>query len=279
MTATRTRERVVRSQVDPRLVERRREVAEAGRARRRRRSIVGLVVAVLCAGVVAVAFSPLLDVDHIAVDGLEVGSLDAVLAAANVGPDDQMVQVDLAGARQGVRSLPWVRSATVTREWPSTVRIVVTEEEPAALLVVGGSTHVVSTTGRLLGADSAPEGLPELHLEQFEPVGEAPLREVSGEVLAAALMLHRAGDGFRAAFQSATLDADGSLSVAVDSGATIRFGRSDDLATKLVAAEAVLGQVESECWRFIDVREPTRVTVTRSCTAPATGGTDTEAEG
>ena len=60
MTATETRP-VVRSQVEPRIVERRRTVLEAQRRRRRRWWIALAVVLALVASVIGAAWSPLLD--------------------------------------------------------------------------------------------------------------------------------------------------------------------------------------------------------------------------
>lgn len=262
MTATRQRDRVVRSQVDPKLVERRRAVAESDRARRRRTVILlGIVVAVIAA-MVGALFSPLLDVDHIEVTGAERLTVEELLGASGLERGDRMVELDLAEARAALRALPGVRSAHLTREWPGTLRVVVAEEQPVAVVVSGGTRVVVSSTGRILEHDpAAAEGLVPVEVEAFEPVEDG--RAVPEDVLAAALLVHRMAEPVRSQVAVARVARSGELSVELTDGATIRFGPVEDLPAKLGAAESVLTQVRPECREVIDVREPSRVTVSR----------------
>ena len=46
--------------------------------------------------------------------------------------DGGFLSVDLARLRQVLRAHPWVREATVSREWPSMLKVEVTEEVPIA---------------------------------------------------------------------------------------------------------------------------------------------------
>lgn len=270
MTGTRTRERVVRTQVEPRLQQRRLEVLHEERAQRRR-SLVLLVVAIGVVGaLVAVGFSPLLDVDRVVVEGTDHLEADRIVDASGIEVGDPMVALDLDEARDALRAVPGVRSAHLEREWPSTVRITLTEERPAALALFSTGPGIVATTGRLLDGDTFPsDGLLPLVVEgDVQLDGSEDLPEVPEDVLVAAMALHRMDEGLRSRVASATLHEAGTLSFALDDGATVRIGPLEDLPAKLGAVEAVLAQVHPECWEVIDVREPTRVTVSRSCEGP-----------
>lgn len=277
MTATKERPRVVRSQVDPRLAQRRQEVAaSSGRGRRRRALVLAGVVLAAVAAMVSVLFTPLLDVDHVRVEGAGTLQVTDALQASGVELGARMVEVDLAEVRDALLDVPGVRSATVERQWPSTIRIRLTEEVPLAVVRLGDQQTVVSSIGRVLD-DVAPDGLVPVEVEQLELVdGEREgERHVPEEVLAAAQTVHRLAPAAREQVASAQLSAEGSLSLVLTDGATIRFGSTEDLPEKLTAAEGVLGQVQPACREVIDVQEPSRVTVSRRSGCQPAQVTDT----
>lgn len=268
------RTRVVRSQVEPRLAERRRQVADDDRVRRRRTGLIVLVVLLVVAAIAGTLFSPLFDVDRVEVHGVRGLATDELVAATGVQVGDSMVEVDVAGARDALRRLPGVRSASVSREWPSTVRVEITEEQPVAALVVGEERRAISATGRILevGPDVLGPLLP-FSIEDpdlLRPEGAAPGAEVHEAIRAAALALHRIAPEARSQIASVRV-AEGSLSVLLGDGAVVLFGPVEDLPAKVAATEAVLSQVAPECRETVDVRQPSRVTVSRvaGCEGPA----------
>ena len=97
---------------------------------RRLKAVLGVICAVVWARVAL--RSPLLDVDRVQVVGAERVAVADVTRAAGSGPGTPLVDVDLGGARAGVAALPWVDEVRVTRHWPGTVRIVVTERHEVA---------------------------------------------------------------------------------------------------------------------------------------------------
>jgi cell division protein FtsQ len=276
VTATKERPRVVRTQVDPRLVERRQEVAAStDRVRRRALVLTGVVLGTVAA-MVSVLFTPLLDVDHVRVEGAASPQVDAALRSSGVEPGARMVEVDLAEVRDALLEVPGVRSATVEREWPSTIRVRLSEEVPLAVVRQGERQVVVSTTGRVLD-DVGTDGLVAVDVERLEVVdgGQRGERAVPDEVLAAAQTVQRLIPAARQQVAAAQLSASGSLSLVLTDGATIRFGSTEDLPEKLTAAEGVLGQVEPSCREVIDVQEPSRVTVSRRAGCQPAQVTDT----
>lgn len=73
--------------------------------------------------------------------------------------------VDLAAARAAVEALPWVANASVRREWPGTLRVLITEEVPVAtwrghgLMNEGGKVFAEGAAAfAALPALAGPEG-------------------------------------------------------------------------------------------------------------------------
>ncbi len=133
-------------------------------ARRRRRFLVaGLVVAVVVLIAYGVSMSPLLSVDTLQVRGTAHLTAPQVEAAAGVHEGDAITWIDTGKAVAGIEALPYVRDATLRREWPHTVRITVHERKPAAWIDSPGEKALVDGTGRVLEmVDAAPRAMPQL---------------------------------------------------------------------------------------------------------------------
>lgn len=280
MTATERRP-VVASQVEPRIVERRRTVLESQRRRRRRRWIaVGVLVAVL-AGVVAVLASPLTDVDSVEVRGVTSLDVDELRDRSGIAAGDQMVTVDLAAARRSLRAVPTVASVSVQRKWPDTVQITVVEEEPLVRVSTGDGDAVVSRTGRVLPADVAvPEVLPVLEVPptELEVGGRVP-----DDVRSALVVFLRLPESLTTTLAAATLD-DAGLVFRLPDDASIRFGPVEDVPAKLVAVQSFVEQVTMQCLDVLDVRQPELPTASRidGCAVPPptdVGGTTAPSDG
>src|SRR2546425_11835684 len=107
---------------EPSIAERR------AQGRRRLRVLIALAsVLVLLVLAWGVSISPLLAVDTITVRGQGHVTTAEVIAASGVHEGDAMLWLHAGRAAAGIERLPWVRHASVRREWPRAVRIVVTE--------------------------------------------------------------------------------------------------------------------------------------------------------
>nr|NIR41854.1 FtsQ-type POTRA domain-containing protein [Actinomycetota bacterium]NIS36949.1 FtsQ-type POTRA domain-containing protein [Actinomycetota bacterium]NIT98463.1 FtsQ-type POTRA domain-containing protein [Actinomycetota bacterium]NIU22072.1 FtsQ-type POTRA domain-containing protein [Actinomycetota bacterium]NIU70566.1 FtsQ-type POTRA domain-containing protein [Actinomycetota bacterium] len=118
--------------IDPRIRARRIAVRRAEGRRRLRFLLAALAVVGIAVGAWALSRSPLLDLDHVRIEGVGAGRVAAVDAAAGLGRGTPLVDVDLGAVETAVEALPWVRVAEASRDWPGTVRIDVGERVPVA---------------------------------------------------------------------------------------------------------------------------------------------------
>ena len=229
------------------------------------------MLVVLVAAAIGALFSPFTDVDEIVVTGADRLPEADLVAATGIVAGDQLVALDLADAREQLRALPWVSSATVSRRWPSGIEIVVLEERPAVVVDDGGVALVVSSTGRVLAreaaSDEAGTGLNTALLPRLELDGAGSARwevgdDVPESVRLAATVFARMSDVVLAEIPVGSLDRDGALSFDLDDG-TVVFGPVEDVPEKLATIESVLTQVVRDCVARVDVREPRRPTVSR----------------
>lgn len=269
---------------DPRIAERRRGVL--GAARRRRRIVLGAVAAVL--GVVTVAVglarSPLFAVDRVVVTGARTVDRSAVVAASHIRRGDAIVDVDAARVRADVMAVPMVASARVERVWPRTVRIVVTEERPLAVVEVGGRALTVGRGGRILAAVSgggtphapttgqpapgqhgAPAGLQRIVVADGVTTGIPSVgRDVPAVLAPAVVVVEQLPPLLAGRMQEVDVGPGGALSLVLGADAgRVAMGAPEDVPTKLLAVESILAAVDLDCLDVLDVREPTRPTVSR----------------
>jgi cell division protein FtsQ len=87
-------------------------------------------------------------IQDVTVTGRKQASREELLAAVGIARGDPIFGFDTEAARQRIEYLDWVKSATVTRLLPDTIRIDVEEREPFALWQRGGAVSVVDAEGR-----------------------------------------------------------------------------------------------------------------------------------
>jgi cell division protein FtsQ len=79
-----------------------------------------------------------------------------VLALAAVPPRSTLIRADTSDIEERLEASPWVRDATVDRDFPHTLRLTVNERRPAAIADAGGTNlWVVASDGYWLGRRSA----------------------------------------------------------------------------------------------------------------------------
>jgi cell division protein FtsQ len=247
--------------VDDRFRDRREAVARGRRERRRRVFLlVALVVVLVGAAVIAVR-SPLLDVDRVRVRGAGEARVRGVVAASGLERDDPMLWVDERAVEQRIEALPWVASASVTRDWPGTVRIAVTTRRPVAYAEVGGRVAVLDGSSQVLsvgdvGDVATGSGAGELLEirgvrvlpepgETLYPVEAAGLRDALPPALAPAVV-------------AVDLAGTADVRLITTTGPELRFGDLGDAEAKGAAAAAVLERLAAEgaTYEYVDVRVP-----------------------
>ncbi len=134
------------------------------RDQRRRRSLAwlggALAVVLLVGAVYVVGFSPTLAARAVTVNGAKVLSKTEVLDAAGVPAGTPLVWVDPATVAERVAGLPAVAEVTVSRDWPDTVHIAVTERKPRLAIPAGGGYLLADASGVVFQAvKNAPSGL------------------------------------------------------------------------------------------------------------------------
>lgn len=86
-------------------------------------------------------------IQEVTVTGRTHAHADQLLAALGVERGDPVLGFDTEAARQRIERIDWVKSATVTRMLPDTIRIDVIERVPFAIWQRGGTLSIVDRDG------------------------------------------------------------------------------------------------------------------------------------
>lgn len=247
--------------IDPRLRARRIAVRRSdGRRRLRRLGGLGVVaaVAVLTLGVTR---SPVLDVDRVQVTGATHTTVDAVQRATGIKGHAPMTAVDLDRARQGVLALPWVHSVSITRSWPATVRVVITERTAVAVAPAGSAGFaLVDGDGRVLEMSAAPP--PGFMLLANVPLPGAPGSTIDPSASDALAVARVMPASLRLKVSTVVAQPDGVV-LRLVAGGVVRLGPATDLGPKLRAADTVLTEVDTTNLCAVDVRVASAPSLTR----------------
>ncbi|NOZ33660.1 MAG: FtsQ-type POTRA domain-containing protein [Alphaproteobacteria bacterium] len=91
-----------------------------------------------------------LDVREISMTGLAISSQETVFDALGIEAGVSMVAYDADEARARLEVLPAIKSASVTKVYPTGLNVMVTEREPVARWRIDGVTFLVDASGRQL---------------------------------------------------------------------------------------------------------------------------------
>jgi cell division protein FtsQ len=97
-------------------------------------------------------------VDDLQVAGRDRTSKESILAALEVSRDMPILAFDPHEARQRLRTLNWVKDATVVRRLPNVLAVSLIEREPLALWQYAGALSVIDRDG---------EVIPDVEVERF----------------------------------------------------------------------------------------------------------------
>lgn len=207
-----------------------------------------LAALVVVAGGYVVLFSGLLTAQQVQVTGASYVAPAQVRRAAQVPLGKPLARVDLTAIRSRVSRLPAVKSVQVSRAWPHTVRIAVTERVAVAVVPRGSGFRGLSADGVLFRSyGTRPAGLPEIRAQQN--AGKDALQESARVVGSMPPALLRRVDHVTVA----TID---QIKLVMRGGRQVDWGNSSRSAQK---AE-VLGVLMKRPASQIDVSVPGRPT-------------------
>jgi len=207
-------------------------------------------VGVLGAGAAVVYATPVFAVDRVRVQGTVLLTEDEVLAAAAIRPGTPLARLDGAAVHRRVAALAAVRLVAVSRHFPATVVIRVTERTAAAAVAAGAELWLIDDAGVLYArAGSRPAELVLLKLASPGP-RDATTR-------AALSVLAALPPPLRERMAALAADAPARIRLELADGRTVVWGDATENEAKVRHALLLLARPG----KIIDVSAPNLITV------------------
>lgn len=207
-----------------------------------------LVLVLLGTAVWLVFFSSVVTVRGVSVSGNQTLSAERIEKVAKAPIGRPLARVDLAAIQARVESLSAVKSVSVSRSWPHTVSIDVTERTPVAVVDRGAGLQAVDDDGVLFGSyPQRPDDLPLVHTAA----------DVKAEALAeAARVVTSLRPDIAAKVDSVDVESVDRISLHLTGGRTVMWGSAEESAEKAAVLAVLLEQKADR----IDVSVPARPT-------------------
>ena len=213
----------------------RRLFARRRRSRRfrivRRILVAAAMLAIVGGAVWLVYFSTALAAGSVSVEGVDRLPQQQIVDAADLPMGEPMVRLDLGAAESRIEQIPAVKSAEISRDWPTTLVISVTERTPVALVVDANGVRAVDSEGVLFKLRGRKPHLPTLVMDD-----RAEASALSEAVHVIMAMPQRLSDQV-AEVRAKTMD---SITLRLHDGDTVVWGSADDSAAKAEALALIL---------------------------------------
>jgi len=213
--------------------------------------IVGLIVVALVGGIWALVQLPTFALKGITVKG-DVEHNNEVTLRANVVTKftGNFFTADLVRVRSAFESVPWVRLASVQREFPNRLRVTLQEHKPVAYWGDDGEQRMVNSFGEVFEAntgDLEDDKMPRLSGPDSQ----------SQQVLSMYLALEPAFKAMSLGVESLALTDRGSWRAKLAHGAVIELGRGsvDEVMVRVQRVSQTLAQVTSKLGRKVSAIE------------------------
>jgi cell division protein FtsQ len=244
MTAQATVRRRTSNKKHPRSTRKSRKARRSKRRKVLAFTSIALVLALLAASVWSVYFSTALVTKRVSVSGTHDLTPMQVSYAAQVRIGVPLARQDLDAIAERTATLPPVESASVTRDWPSAIRITVVERRPVLAVRQPDGYVVVDKSGVAFQTKLVMP--PEVLLTEVNP-GDAPLLS---EVAVVAIALPKKLRGMVDRITAGNRD---SITLVLESGRTVTWGSSSDSELK---AQVVTALLKRKPKSSIDVSSP-----------------------
>jgi cell division protein FtsQ len=222
--------------IDPRLIDRRKTVAEDNAKRSVSRLLKFLMVVLVAGAGVWLVFSPWLSVSLVTATGIATSDGHSVLADEGVRAGTPMILISAGEVEAALLDDPWVSEASVRLDWPDRVVVEVAERSPVAWVKTGEGWTRRAIDGVSLPSGPKPgEGMARVEMATVPDRDAEKSPDLLGALEFVAALPPDLHEGTVVSRENEEL-------WATVSGFRVRLGRSVEMAEKAVSLDALLSE-------------------------------------
>jgi cell division protein FtsQ len=230
-----------------------------------------LIIFVIAVFGVKVQWQNHIPVRQVSVEGLSIVSKEEVVRLMNLPPNVQMYQIDLTAIQKNILSNSFIEKVIIQRDAPSTIRVIIEERKPAAILVAN-ELYYIAADGTVLPYIASSEtydipvisGVDSLNkIKTGQKLNNADVHEAL-EIITASKMT--SVNLFHAISEIRLRKGNDLVLYSFETGTPIIFGKGDAVK-KMVKLEAFwqkfLQNSDTKDIQYIDIRFDDQVVVSR----------------
>ena len=111
--------------------------------------ITAISVVLVFVTITAIYFAPVLRVKTFDVEGESNLGADEIIQTTEIVEGDNILRVDTGAAAHRIAKLPWIKSVTVSRSLPATLKILVEEHQPVGVVKDGATPALINKDGKI----------------------------------------------------------------------------------------------------------------------------------
>lgn len=238
----------------------RRKVARFRRLRLRATAMVVALI-VVAGGSVALYRSDVFVVEDTQVVGNARLTPDDVRAAAAVPTGTTLLRVRVGEIKDRLLANAWVAEASVTRDFPHTLRLRVRERQPVAIVDLGGTKlWLIDGEGTMLAQQTPETSMTLVAIRDIVGLTPTAGRKTDSEELRNALaVLEGVSEELRRSVRSVSAASIERTSLITSDDVEILVGPAEDLERKDAIARRILAEQQGKVV-YVNVRTPERPT-------------------
>ena len=201
----------------------------------RRVAFAGVMAVILAAAAWVVSLSPVFRAHDIVVEGYSELTRPQVLRLAQISDATNVLWLSTGTVEERLLEDPWIAEATVSKDLPSGIRVMITERVPSAVVQQGSIWTVLANDGLALEQVTRDPHLPRIL------GGAAPTVGAQSETTTAAAVFGGYMDNAtRVEVDRIIVESDSSLRLETVSGARVTLGPPVELWAKAEALRGIL---------------------------------------
>jgi cell division protein FtsQ len=169
-----------------------------------------------------------------------------IVEVAAISSGTNVLWLDEVAAERRLEAEPWIARADVVAEFPSTVRIDVTERTAVAVASDGVGSSLLAGDGTSLGVVDPHPSMPVIRFAASGSI-DGP---VPGPV-GAARALGAMSPALRNRVGRVLVQLDGTLEIRLEEGTAVRYGTASDLEAKARAISRMLAWADAQGERIL----------------------------
>ena len=242
------------------IASRRSDVAQ--QRRRKRLLVAGGVAGVILMGITAwgVLHLSVFRLHHLTVSGNSHESEAVIANTAGLSGSPALIDVSAGSIEHQLAQLPWVKTVSVSVQWPSTVKLRITERAPAASVDTASGWLVVDGTGRVLARSrTQPSGLAVV---QAPATGSPAVGQwFTGGIRHGFLVAGTLPKAFKSQVALVVVHPTGAITLHLVRPVIIEMGQATELTQKYEDIAAVIAGATLHAGDVLDVSVPQSSTI------------------